>query len=104
MIVAAVLTSLFWRNDETAEAVPLLVTVWITCYGLALLTTASFAPRSLRFLGWIFLLTGAACLLLTGPLFNADPARNSAFAMALTFGLYHLVYGVWTWPRKPEAA
>ena len=104
LIVAAVLTSLFWRNDETAEAVPILVTVWITCYGLALLATASFAPRSLRFLGWAFLLTGAACLLLTGPLFNADPARNSSIAMAVTFGLYHLVYGLSTWPGKTNGA
>jgi predicted membrane channel-forming protein YqfA (hemolysin III family) len=104
LIVAAVLTSLFWRDDETAEALPVLVIVWMTCYGLALLATANFAPRSLRFLGWAFLLTGVGCVLLTGRLFNADPARNSVIAMALTFGLYHLVYGVWTWPRKPEAA
>lgn len=104
LIIAAVLTSLFWRNDETTEALPVLVTVWITCYGLALLATASFAPSSLRFLGWAFLLTGAACLVLTGPFFNADPARHSAVAMAITFGLYHLLYGVSTWPRKPEAA
>ena len=104
LLVAAVLTSLFWRNDETSEAVPVLVAVWVTCYGLALLSTANFAPRSLHFLGWAFLLTGAACILLTGPLFNTDPARNSALAMGLTFGLYHLGYGVWTWPRKPEAA
>jgi hypothetical protein len=104
LIVAAVLTSLFWRNDETTEALPVLVTVWITCYGLALLTTANFAPRSLRYLGWAFLLTGAACLVLTGPIFNADPARRSAIAMGLTFGLYHLVYGISTWPRQPEAA
>ena len=104
LIVTTVLAFLFWRNDETSEAVPVLVTVWITCYGLALLSTANFAPRSLRFLGWAFLLSGAACILLTGPLFNADPARNAALAMGLTFGLYHLVYGVWIWPRKPEAA
>lgn len=104
LLVAAVLTSLFWRNDETAEAVPILVTIWITSYGLALLATASFAPRSLRILGWAFLLTGAACLLLTGPLFNPEPARHAALAMGVTFGLYHFVYGVWTWPRKPEAS
>ncbi len=104
LLVAAVLTSLFWRNDDTTAVLPMLVTVWITCYGLALLATAGFAPCSLRFLGWIFLLSGAACLLLMGPLFNPEPARQSALAMAATFGFYHLVYGLATWPRKPEAA
>ena len=102
LIVAAVLTSLFWRNDETTEALPVLVTVWMLCYGLALLGTVSFAPRSLRYLGWAFLLTGAACLVLTGPIFNADPARRSAIAMAVTFGLFHLVYGLSILPRQAE--
>ncbi|HMJ04904.1 MAG TPA: hypothetical protein VK474_01480 [Chthoniobacterales bacterium] len=104
LIIAALLTSLFWRNDETTEALPILVTVWITCYGLALLATANFAPRSLRFLGWAFLLTGAACLVLTGPIFNTEPARHSAIAMGLTFGFFHLVYGLSTWPRQAKAA
>lgn len=104
LIVTAILTSLFWRNDETTEALPILVTIWITCYGLALLSTASFAPRSLRFLGWAFLTTGAACLLLMGPIFSPESGRNSAIAMGITFGLFHLAYGVATWPRQPEAA
>ncbi len=104
LLIAAVLTLLFWRNDETTEALPVLASTWITSYGLALLSTVSFAPRSLRLLGWAFLLAGAACLLLTGPLFSADPARHTALAMALTFGLFHLVYGLATWPRKSLAA
>lgn len=104
LIVAAVLTSLFWRNDETTEALPILTIIWITCYGLALLSTASFAPSSLRFLGWAFLLTGAMGIILIDPLFNTDPARNAARAMGFTFGLYHLVYGLATWPRKTSAA
>ncbi len=104
LIVATVLTLLFWRNDETTEALPILTIIWITCYGLALLSTASFAPSSLRFLGWAFLLTGAFAIILIDPLFNADPARSAARAMGLTFGLYHLVYGLATWPRKTDAA
>lgn len=104
LIVAAVLTSLFWRSEETTEALPMLVIVWIVCYGLALLATANFAPPSLRFLGWLFLLTGTTCLVLTGPLFNAEPARSSALAMAISFGCFHLLYGVATWPRRRNAA
>lgn len=103
VLVALALTSIFWRNDETTEALPVLVTIWIVCYGLALLATASFAPLSLQWLGWAFLFTGLVCLLLTGPIFNREPAQHSALAMALTFGLYHLIYGAATWPRARDA-
>lgn len=104
LMVAAVLTSLFWRSEETTEALPMLVTVWIVCYGLALLSTANFAPPSLRVLGWAFLIAGVACLVLTGPLFNPEPARRATLTMAICFGVFHLIYGVATWPRKSEAA
>ncbi len=104
LIVATVLTSLFWRSEETTEALPMLVIVWIICYGLALLATANFSPVSLRFLGWLFLLTGTTCLVLTGPLFTVDPARRSTLAMAISFGVFHLLYGVATWPRRRNAA
>src|SRR4051794_33483958 len=36
VLVAGILTFLFWRADETAEALPLLVVIWITSYGLTL--------------------------------------------------------------------
>ncbi len=103
LILVAVLTSIFWRDDETSEALPVLVALWINGYGLALLATASFAPRAVRYLGWAFLLTGAICLVFMGPLFGDDPARHSALAMALTFGFYHLVYAITNWPRNPGA-
>ncbi len=104
LLVAATLTLIFWRNDETTEALPILAATWITGYGLALLSTASFAPASLRLLGWAFLVAGLAALLLTGPLFSADPARHTALAMGITFGLFHLIYGVATWPRPRTTA
>src|SRR4051812_44632705 len=37
--------------------------MWILFYGLALLSTAHFAPRSLTGLGWAFLLTGLGFLM-----------------------------------------
>jgi len=104
LLVTAALTFIFWQNDETAEALPVLVVIWITCYGLALLATSSFAPVSLRYTGWAFLLTGVACLFLLSALFNAQPARAAVLAMAATFGLYNLVYGFATWPRKRDGA
>ena len=76
-----------------------LVTVWIAFYGLALLSTALFAPRSLVLLGWAFLLTSLAVPLwdrLAGDQFALVPN----LAMAVTFGVYHLIYAACTWRRK----
>jgi hypothetical protein len=76
-----------------------LVVVWIAFYGLALLSTGLFAPRSLACLGWAFLLTA----LILPALKNAagdSLASLPNIAMGITFGLYHLVYAVCAWPRK----
>lgn len=78
-----------------------LVPVWIVCHGLGLLATAHFAPRSLSWLGWAFLLAGLGCI----P--SIASASGDLFAvqrwMAGTFGLFHLIYAVCTWPRKSKA-
>ncbi len=93
-----------------------IVTIWITCYGLALLATTHFAPRSLWWLGWAFLVAGLAAFpqMLSAQfgVFSRsllyDPARvDEAIAllsaqrwMAGTFGLFHLIYAACTWPRR----
>ena len=95
---------------------------WAIFYGLGLLATSHFAPRSLTLLGWAFLLSGIAgmiglrfgpdpsgMVLVGGSLFGPDysgPVEmfiGSSF-MAGTFGLYHLIYAVCVWPRKRAAA
>lgn len=99
----------------------LVVTAWITCHGLALLATRHFAPRSLGWLGWAFLIAGMISLI---PLCHANPAGlggafppktldfhpwrlEAALAaqrwMALTFGLLHLAYAGCAWPRPGKA-
>jgi hypothetical protein len=65
-----------------------------------LLSTAVFAPRSLALLGWAFLLTS-----LSVPVFSdaIDDRVGSVptVLMGVTFGLYHLIYAAFNWPRKP---
>ena len=100
VLIAGILTYLFWRADETAEALPLLVVIWIICDGLALLATSGFAPLSLILLGWIFLATGAVFLIWMGPVFSEEPTSGVAMATGLTFGFYHLFYAALTWPRR----
>ncbi len=80
--------------------------VWTTFYGLALLATHGFSPRSLRVLGLVFTLTGAVLLGLHWweidfTLVQLGPQRTSALIMGITFGVYHLIYGlcVRAWQR-----
>ena len=76
-----------------------LVIAWIVFYGLALLSTGLFAPRSLVCLGWAFLLTALVIPALKNAL-GELPANLPNIAMGITFGLYHLIYAVCAWPRK----
>jgi len=103
-IVAAILTALFAgaASDPLNESA--LSITWVICYGLGLLATSHFAPRSLTLLGWAFLVSGIAAVMWIR--FGSDfllrllDARNSILFMAATFGLYHLIYAVCAWPRK----
>lgn len=71
--------------------------VWVTFYGLALMATNGFSPRSLRVLGLAFTLAGSLLLALhwldSGSLVSSmSPQRVSALIMGVTFGLFHLIY------------
>ena len=82
---------------------------WVIFYGLGLLSTMNFAPRSMVLLGWAFLFTGIFVLIY---LMNASvmpdfdlPSPTRFFPAALmgvTFGLYHVVYAACTWPRRNQ--
>lgn len=81
--------------------------IWILCYGLALLATASFSPRSLLRLGWAFVISGLALFLVWAA--NGDirmlPTDEgpASFAMGVTFGLLHIVYAIAVFvSKKPE--
>ncbi|HEY1052675.1 MAG TPA: hypothetical protein VGE39_23050 [Prosthecobacter sp.] len=80
--------------------------VWALCYGLALLATAGFSPRSLVRLGWAFIITGLALFLAWAAvpdvrLLPTDELPASAI-MGATFGLLHVAYAVAVFcSRKP---
>ena len=91
---------------------------WMISYGLALLATAPFAPRSIPRLGWFFLFAGFATTFgqwsrswvldfledefrigqVVRYLFVSAPVAANLLMVA-TFGLFHLAYARFTWPR-----
>lgn len=80
---------------------PMTVFIWLIFYGLGLLSTASFAPRSISFLGWAFLL--APLILKFVPLnfgSMSGDIKAAHIMMGGTFGLFHLIYAACTWPRR----
>jgi hypothetical protein len=94
---AAALLTLLTRNHPIQLAL-----LWMALYGLGLLATQHFAPRSLVILGLAFFL--AACVLLPTwkHLFMTNPhAEPSALVvsgiMAATFGGFHLAYAAAVW-------
>lgn len=103
LLIPAGTTIWYFKNAEPIDK-EILVAVWIAFYGLSLLATALFAPRSLVLLGWAFLLSGL--LLIFWPKSFGDDPRGlfPNLAMGATFGLYHLVYALCIWSRpKPRA-
>jgi hypothetical protein len=100
LVIPAAFTGWFLTTGYLGAAEQDLVVVWIAFYGLMLLSTALFAPRSLALLGWAFLLTS-----LSVPVFSdvIDDRVGSVptVLMGITFGLYHLIYAAFNWPRKP---
>jgi len=100
LVAAAFTAAAVAVGDHVFEGISLPI-IWTLFYGLGLLATGNFAPRSLVLLGWAFLLSGllAAIYIMSG-LGGAWLAYFGTFFMAATFGLYHLIYALCVWPRK----
>ncbi len=89
---------------------PILPTLmWLVFYGLGLLSTMNFAPRSIIVLGWSFLFTGVAVFIylmnqsILPEIDLPTPIRfYPSLIMGGTFGLYHLVYAAVVWVRDRD--
>jgi hypothetical protein len=99
LIAGAAVTALLPAVDDFEVLIGI---IWATSYGLGLLATSSFAPRSLVWLGVAFFLSGLAgmvCLRFCSTLSTISPLVIASLFMAATFGLFHLIYAVCVWPR-----
>jgi hypothetical protein len=72
-------------------------------YGLGLLATGHFAPRSIVWLGACFLLAGLATLVISFTSWLSFSMVPDAMMVA-TFGGFHFVYAACTWPRRVQSA
>lgn len=81
--------------------------VWILCYGLALQATVSFAPRSIIRLARAFLITGQVLAILFFVQNQSGMTKwkedEASLTLGLTFGLYHIVYGIAVFFSKPKS-
>ncbi|HYR59347.1 MAG TPA: hypothetical protein VEO95_11990 [Chthoniobacteraceae bacterium] len=85
----------------------MLACLWVLFYGISLLAAAHFAPKSICWLGRAFFVAGFLLLACT-PFVGFWPKIGDIAAVAhgimgATFGLFHLVYAVCTWPRNRAA-
>jgi hypothetical protein len=102
LLVPALFTTWFFQTGYLGAQELQLVAVWVAFYGLALLSTSLFAPRSLGLLGWAFLLASLSIPVLANLIDDlTDDAPDSI--MGITFGLFHVAYAIFTWPRGGSA-
>ena len=105
LLIPALFTIWFFQTGYLGAQELQLVAVWVAFYGLALLSTSLFAPRSLVLLGWAFLLVSLSIPVLANVVDDlTDDAPDSI--MGITFGVFHVAYAILTWPRgqSPVAA
>jgi hypothetical protein len=100
LLIPVAVTIWFFQTGYLGNQELFLVMVWTGFYGLALLSTNLFAPRSLTLLGWAFLITGMAIPVLDRAIETDFSADIPDLAMGATFGLYHLIYAACTWSGK----
>jgi len=83
---------------------------WMLHYGLALLALREFAPRSMVWLGWAFVIFAILCFAgktgLVSWLMLWIAPLNASQLMGISFGGFHLVYGalIVTTTRRGEDA
>ena len=101
LLIPAAFTLWFFGTGYLGGAELDLVVVWIVFYGLTLLSTALFAPRSIAILGWAFLLTGLSVPVLADKIDNWIGSVPTVL-MGVTFGLYQLIFAAMTWLRERQ--
>ena len=80
-----------WHAGDGPNEWGLIPAIWMLFYAVALWQLGEFSPVEVRLLGAVFLAGG----LVTAVFFQASPY----WALGLTFGGCHIVYGIIVWVR-----
>ena len=89
----ALLTLFFARHEWIYNIYPF----WMLCYGCAVCAVGLFSQKEVSKLGWTFLGAGAVTLITMYAAFRLGSPWADAFGlvmMAVTFGGFHIVYGI----------
>lgn len=82
MIAGVILTALLLYKGSPS----LLPPVWITLYGVSVVTGGSYSVRPVPLMGWLFIIAGAAAMV-------ARPELGNYFMIA-SFGFLHIIFGL----------
>jgi len=82
-----------WYIGDGPNEWGLIPAVWMLFYGLALWQLGEFSPIEVRLLGAVFLAAG----LVSGAFYQSFP--YSYWSLGLSFGGFHIVYGILVWVR-----
>ena len=91
LMVALLLTIKLMQDGHFQYVAP----VWTMCYGVSICSAGLFSIRAPRYLGAAFVVLGGVGLLLF--------PRFGVVMVALSFGLLHIVFGLWVIGRTRRA-
>ncbi len=103
LFIPALFTIWFMKRGYLGAQELQLVGVWVAFYGLALLSTSLFAPRSLYLLGWAYLIVSLFIPILGDALDDITDDAPDAI-MGLTFGVFNVIYAILTWRRAAASS
>lgn len=77
---------------DNIEQLPLTASLWIACYGIALISIRIYTTQSLRFLGILMLALGLSFFVISLRVKGLiNPLHLANFFIALAFGMFHLI-------------
>jgi len=105
-LITAVMILVSSAGTQSWEVQFFLVVFWCWLYGCAIHAAGFFMPRGVRWLGWIFIMTGCILLAIASVLKQGLENVPLHLLMGGIFGGLHFVYGVYlhfTEPKKNVA-
>ena len=81
LVCGVVITLGLWRFEHYEVMAP----IWMLLYGAAVVTGGAFSVRVVPVMGWLFIAAGAVQFML--------PAAYGNILMAISFGLFHIIFG-----------